>query len=320
MLNTILGFIHARMEYKRGYDSGLPGLIAIILFILFIVFFKQVTAVLEFIGVIPFLESIGIITSNPEETFSKLIAFGVVSFICMILIVLISIGIVYLIPVFGFVFLIVAAIILSPMVILNYIGPWKKGGKHWKARFLGRERFEVSGDKVRNDVNRMPKTDEKVFYIGVTKDNKDYFVLPHIEEKESHLKCQRIELHNFEMNKTYPLFCYEPHHDIHLQDFDYFVLTDTPWFRKFMMVYSESILLDNPSIRSKNHLVKSYSEYVKWENMIRKEEYEDKLNHLLIKLNEVNDTKRPDYPHCVENVTEELKQLQNKYNIVTEGF
>ncbi|WP_026801297.1 hypothetical protein [Pontibacillus halophilus] len=323
MLNDVLHLFHARQMYKQGYRSGLPGLIALLLVAGFIFFFEEVVSVLNFIQVIPLLEQIGLITNSPDQTFENILVTLIIGTIVMFALGLLAIILIPIIPFFGYLYLAVMTIILSPFILLHFVLSGIRGTKRWKKKTLCKKTAEVNKDVVVKEMNRMPTKENSPFYIGVTKDDRDFIIVPHLAEpgEEEFIKGQRVDVYRYRNDYKYrfaPFQMKEPLQLLDVNDFDYIIEPKFSHLIEYVTDYAKSNSLTeyrDPWNR-KNPLLISFKEYVDQEWEKHTDEYNNKLEELLDKLHQANDPNRTDYPKQVEQIKLELKELQTKYQTI----
>ncbi|MFC0273731.1 hypothetical protein ACFFIX_20300 [Metabacillus herbersteinensis] len=94
-MNTILHFADAALQYSRGKQTGLWGLIGIVLAILTIKFWDNLQPIFEFLGIVALLDKLGLIHETaPEMTFFHIFVASVGLYILLVIVGLVLLGIV----------------------------------------------------------------------------------------------------------------------------------------------------------------------------------------------------------------------------------
>lgn len=170
------------IQYRRGYNAGLPGFLAIVFVGLIIYFFKPIYQFLDHIGFNSFLENVGII--HPTDgglTLWRLFAAG------FVIVLLITLALVVLILLAAFLpfleYLLVPFIWVLAAPILLFGSWWYKVRRPKHIRYClftgfheGKSR-EVSLDEAAEVLDRFPNHDEHFCYLALTKDYDVYWLV-----------------------------------------------------------------------------------------------------------------------------------------------
>ncbi|QST02524.1 hypothetical protein IMZ31_24040 (plasmid) [Pontibacillus sp. ALD_SL1] len=256
-----------RQMYNQGYNGGLPFLISLILIGLFIFFIEPIVQFSTFIGLTDFFREIGVVTNHSGDTLDRFGLFFIVLFLFFLALCLVALLLFSLSDFLGYVVFGLICVVFLPLLLLLYasaslgllIFGGRKGSPRWKRNSFGKNKIPLSD--VLGNINRMPCEDDDFFYIGITKDNRDYLILPQLKEADqdhSLLKCQRMDLtipHNDHRRLTD-----DDIQDISSTEFQYFLeQRKSQDYKNFFKDYAKEV-----EYREQTQLL-SYPEYIESE-------------------------------------------------------
>jgi hypothetical protein len=173
-MRELIGFADVYLNYRRGKEAGLAGLIGFVLLGLCIYFWDYISAFFNFIGLTAFLREHGFIAE--EAGITALRIFMGWLFLCLVMAAVIAIGLVFMFLVFmigrnslamkliKFLFKWSFYILFSPIIILYNI--YKsilraKAGEMNIGNLLAEKNQEITLDEAKEILNRLPHPDGK---------------------------------------------------------------------------------------------------------------------------------------------------------------
>ncbi|MEC1716489.1 hypothetical protein [Schinkia azotoformans] len=183
MLNTLFSLFNMKMQYDRGYSSGVPGFVALLLVWVFIYFFEPIYNGLNKIGFIGFLKDTGII--HPIDggiTIWRLFVAGAIIVLMVTLALVGLITLASLAPFLANIIIPMVYILASPFIIIDAISQKVNRVKKMKRMLLkgfneGNAK-EVTMNEASKELDRFPFKEEYFFYLCVTKNQEVFALVP----------------------------------------------------------------------------------------------------------------------------------------------
>lgn len=203
-MQTILQLISAKVQYDRGVQTGLVGLIAIGLCILGVYLWSDyIYPVVDKLGLVAFAEKMGLIyEGSPIMTFWNVLIFCLITILLIWVLVFIAFCLMLLFLVFPYPFYAIIGLILLVFYwIPEYIGKgvrnityfcispssykeYRRLNKNKEAvKLLKDNGKEITLEEAQERLQRLPTYGDNSFLYGVTYDRDCYVLLPHYVSK-----------------------------------------------------------------------------------------------------------------------------------------
>lgn len=197
MMNELVRFADVYLNYRRGKESGLAGLIGFVLVGLCIYFWDYISAFFNFIGLTGFLREHGFIAEETGITVLRIFMGWL--FLCLVMVAVIAIGLIFMLVILfigqntlamkliKFLFKWTFYILFSPVIILYYLNKARlraKAGEINIADLLAEKNRELTLDEVKDYLNRLPHPDEKddePLIVAVDYRNDVWVLFPRVE-------------------------------------------------------------------------------------------------------------------------------------------
>lgn len=198
-MNTILSIANGALQYHRGKQTGLAGLMGIIIALIIVFQWDSILPVLEALGIVDFLDRYGLIYEGEGYLTGYvlfMIAFRAAILFCVLIAILLVfamiIGIVFSSDLGVKIAITVVGLLLSPFMFIyfmydHFTTPKAIKEERYRQAMeskkpvveLLRESFElIDKDTAKAHLNRLPTTGDYHFLLAITENEEIFAVLP----------------------------------------------------------------------------------------------------------------------------------------------